>query len=171
MFKRKGTYYAVFGKCCAFCAQGSGVGVWTSDDSPLGTWIPRGNIGCNSSQIARQQACGCGMQMPPKLANGSVCPTNVHSISHAQQNSVIKLAPPHGKSEPSFLWTGDRWQSACRSVVIDQGITPIGPNLHCVKAWDYQYWQPLAWDDSQQPPLPQQQVWQNEVVLDIDDPS
>ena len=48
---------------------------------------------------------------------------------------MIKLAPPKGKTEPSFLWTGDRWQSACRSTVIAQGVSPIGPDLGCVKAW------------------------------------
>eukprot|EP01046_Picozoa_sp_COSAG06_P120737 COSAG06_NODE_68157_length_238_cov_0.000000_1_plen_41_part_01 len=35
--------------------------------------------------------------------------------------------------------TGDRWQSACRSTVIAQGVSPLGPDLGCVKAWDYQY--------------------------------
>jgi hypothetical protein len=34
MFKRRGTYYALFGKCCAFCAHGSGVGVWVSVRAP-----------------------------------------------------------------------------------------------------------------------------------------
>ena len=111
---------------------------------------------------------------------------------------MIKLAPPKGKTEPSFLWTGDRWQSACRSTVIAQGVSPIGPDLGCVKAWvrrrslcvllldpvwaklwlspasccvgqDYQYWSPLEFDDSGTgPALPRQQVWSNEVTLDID---
>ena len=75
------------------------------------------------------------------------------SDSHAQQNSVIKLAPPKGsssKTPPSFPWTGDRWQSACRSVVSAQGISPLGPELHCVKAWDYQYWSPLVFSEEQE---------------------
>ena len=59
MFKRRGTYYALFGKCCAFCAHGSGIGVWTSGGTPLGPWVPRGNIGCTSKAIADQQFCGC----------------------------------------------------------------------------------------------------------------
>lgn len=170
MFKRKGVYYALFGKCCAFCAHGTGVGVWTSAGSPLGPWVGHGNIGCNSSKVAHQQTCGCGMAMPKKLANGTVCPKDVDSISHAQQNSVIRLAAPkRGKSDsPSFLWTGDRWQSACRDTVAAQGISPLGPDLHCVKAWDYQYWSPLVFDETRHPALPEQMVWQNTVTLDID---
>ena len=149
MFKRRGTYYALFGKCCPFCAHGSGIGVWTSSGTPLGPWVPQGNIGCVEPAIVDQQACGCGVSVPPKLlANGTTCPAGASgmgaarngSVSHAQQNSVIKLAPSKGKTEPSFMWTGDRWQSACRSTVIAQGVTPLGPDLHCVKAWDYQYW-------------------------------
>ena len=27
IFKRKGVYYALFGNCCCFCGQGSGIGV------------------------------------------------------------------------------------------------------------------------------------------------
>eukprot|EP01052_Picozoa_sp_SAG31_P010304 SAG31_NODE_561_length_14087_cov_5.151405_6_plen_322_part_00 len=82
MFKRRGIYYAFFGKCvqhsqcdvrsdlnaaifwpicrcCAFCAHGSGIGVWTSSGTPLGPWKPQGNIGCDSTAIAEQQFCGC----------------------------------------------------------------------------------------------------------------
>ena len=177
MFKRKGTYFALFGKCCAFCAHGSGIGVWTSGGTPLGPWEPQGNIGCSDPALADQQFCGCGYPIPPELnpANRS-CPASASgvaasragSVSHAQQNSVIKLAPPRGKTEPSFLWTGDRWQSACRSTVIAQGVSPLGPELNCVKAYDYQYWSVLEFDDGQRPPRLRQQAWNNEVTLDID---
>lgn len=147
--------------------------------------------------------CSCGYPIPAKLnPRNTSCPADVSgvaasrtgSVSHAQQNSVIKLAPPKGRNEPSFLWTGDRWQSACRSTVVAQGVTPIGPDLGCVKAWvrcthpspllavvrhvgidmkdcwgqDYQYWSVLEFDDDKMPPLPRQQVWSNEIALDID---
>ena len=36
-FKRKGVYYAVFGHCCCFCMQGSGLFVYTASH-PLGPW-------------------------------------------------------------------------------------------------------------------------------------
>lgn len=52
--------------------------------------------------------------------------------------------------------------------VIAQGVSPLGPDLHCVKAFDYQYWSVLEFDDTAHPPLPQQQRWANEITLDID---
>merc|ERR1712217_372214 len=36
-FKRQGLYYALFGHCCCFCYQGSGVMVYTAP-SPKGPW-------------------------------------------------------------------------------------------------------------------------------------
>ncbi len=33
---------------------------------------------------------------------------------------------------------------------------------------DYQYWSVLEFDDNKTPPLPLQQVWSNEIALDID---
>jgi hypothetical protein len=33
---------------------------------------------------------------------------------------------------------------------------------------DYQYWSVLEFDDDKMPPLPRQQVWSNEIALDID---
>ena len=37
MFKRNGIYYALFGQCCCYCAEGSGVTVYTAT-SPLGPY-------------------------------------------------------------------------------------------------------------------------------------
>ncbi len=36
-FKRGGTYYVMYGHCCCFCMQGSGLFVYTAT-SPLGPW-------------------------------------------------------------------------------------------------------------------------------------
>jgi beta-xylosidase len=44
MFKRNGIYYAVFGQCCCFCAEGSGVTVYTSS-SPLGLFKTMNYLG------------------------------------------------------------------------------------------------------------------------------
>ncbi|CAF0842463.1 unnamed protein product [Adineta ricciae] len=44
MFKRHDTYYAVFGQCCCYCAEGSAVTVYTSS-SPLGPYKTTANIG------------------------------------------------------------------------------------------------------------------------------
>jgi beta-xylosidase len=44
MFKRNGIYYALFGRCCCYCAEGSGVTVHTSS-SPLGPFKTMNNLG------------------------------------------------------------------------------------------------------------------------------
>ena len=44
MFKRNGIYYAVFGQCCCYCADGSGVTIYNST-SPLGPYGTMNNIG------------------------------------------------------------------------------------------------------------------------------
>jgi len=44
MFKRNGIYYAVFGQCCCYCQEGSGVTVHTSS-SPLGPYQTKNNLG------------------------------------------------------------------------------------------------------------------------------
>ena len=43
MFKRDGTYYALFGSFCGFCSQGGTVQVWTAS-TPLGPYTYRGGI-------------------------------------------------------------------------------------------------------------------------------
>jgi beta-xylosidase len=47
MFKRNGMYYAVFGQCCCYCAEGSGVTIYTSASSlgPFKTMNYLGNEG------------------------------------------------------------------------------------------------------------------------------
>lgn len=44
MFKRNGTYYTVFGQCCCYCQEGSGVTVYTSS-SPLGPYQTKNYLG------------------------------------------------------------------------------------------------------------------------------
>ncbi|CAF3346585.1 unnamed protein product [Rotaria socialis] len=44
MFKRNGTYYAVFGQCCCYCAEGSSVTAYNSS-SPLGPFSTMNNLG------------------------------------------------------------------------------------------------------------------------------
>ena len=47
LFKRGAIYYALFGSCCCFCEQGSGIMVHTAPH-PLGPWTtqPGGDIAC-----------------------------------------------------------------------------------------------------------------------------
>lgn len=47
MFKRNNIYYALFGHCCCFCYQGSGIIVHTAP-TPMGPWVVQdgGDIAC-----------------------------------------------------------------------------------------------------------------------------
>eukprot|EP00043_Microstomoeca_roanoka_P006211 m.61088 g.61088 ORF g.61088 m.61088 type:complete len:425 (-) comp13322_c0_seq2:21-1295(-) len=94
LFKRKGVYYALFGHCCCFCSEGSGIGVYTAT-SPLGPYMSRGNIGC--SYPGPKGPMGCGVD-------------NGVSITQAQQNVVFTVTS--SDNSKAYVWTGDRWQSA-----------------------------------------------------------
>jgi hypothetical protein len=146
MIKRKGTYYAFFGKCCAFCSSGSGIGVYTADH-PLGPYTKQTNIGCTSQP---QPGCGCGGAPYTKDPNRNC--TAIPAVTQAQQNFVIEIPASDSDADSTFMWTGDQWQSACRV-----------PGLNCVKGWDVQYWSPLKWNESHVPPVPTQLHWQDTV--------
>jgi hypothetical protein len=49
MFKRNGMYYAVFGKTCCFCPEGSDARVFIAD-KPLGPWRLLCEINCDDEQ-------------------------------------------------------------------------------------------------------------------------
>ena len=159
MFKRRGVYYALFGKCCAFCAHGSGIGVYSAP-APLGPWQDHGNIGCAETVPS---GCGCGMPMPSRYPYNVTCPAPPTAITRAQQNSVILT----GGDE--VVWTGDRWQSACAETVRSQGLPPTGlpAALDCVKAFDLQYWSVLRWTSGGSVPLPMQVAWENEITVTV----
>ena len=177
----------MFGQCCAFCSRGSGIGVYTAPH-PLGPWSGNGgnNVGCNATTAAERggDACGCALDIPrgANYTGTSQChaaraATHDHAVTWAQQNSVIKVTtqkqhthgaasmvgnsrhPADGDFDTTFIWTGDRWQSACTATVAEQGVPPTDVELHCVKAYDLQYWAPLEWDDTLSPPLPRQFTW------------
>ena len=206
MFKRRNTYYALFGQCCAFCAHGAGIGVYTAAD-PLGPWTDRGNIGCARRAGGRggegqggggggggggdgafgggeggtglPLGCGCGANGGPvgPIYN-LTCPAGVQATTFAQQNSVIVTGGG------DFIWTGDRWQSACAHTVASQGLPPTGLpiELDCVKAYDLQYWSVLKWSNGSDsggggggggstetdavPPLPGQVAFENTIEFE-----
>jgi hypothetical protein len=58
-----------------------------------------------------------------------------NSTVRAQENGVFQATLASG--ETAFVWTGDQWTSA-----------PDG-----LKSHDRQYWEPLSFDDSQDPPV------------------
>lgn len=166
LFKRGDTYYALFGQCCAFCQEGSGIGVYTAAH-PLGPWASNGNVGCNATTAAERggEACGCALPPPWIYPGTAQCKaartkTHDHAVTWAQQNSVIKVDIGGSSSgSPYFIWTGDRWQSACTKTVAMQGVPPTDVELNCVKAYDLQYWAPIEWDETVSPPLPKQFKW------------
>ena len=176
MFKRAGVYYAFFGKCCCFCAEGSGVGVYTARNA-LGPYAFARNIGCPTQPAP---GCGCGHGAYPPYTNASKLHCkSMPSVTRAQQNFVIRVPMAEETEEESieekseghtnsnssaggdddinaaWLWTGDQWQSACVR------------GLGCVKAWDLQYWYQLVWDDSLDPPLPKPMFWVDNVSLPL----
>lgn len=163
MFKRKGVYYALFGNCCCFCGQGSGIGVYTSVTSPLGPWVYHDNVGCNANTTLTP-GCGCGMDHGiggDSVGGGSVgedrvgggsgatCSFYGDSLTRAQQNFVIRVPQVDGSVE--YVWTGDRWQSA------NDG----------VKAHDLQYWSVLKFAEINGIELPVQFVWEDEIVVHV----
>jgi len=124
IFKRKGVYYALFGKCCCFCGHGSGAGVYTSVTSPLGPWTYHDNIGCLPTAEGVSSTCGCGMNNVDKQLH---CPDLYgQSATKAQQNYVFPVTSSTG--EVTWVWTGDMWQSARSGL----------------KSEDRQFWTPLT---------------------------
>ena len=121
MFERQGTYYALFGHCCCFCYQGSGMYVFTAPH-PLGPWTqqtePDGtaDYGCMPNATTPtpaeqhtlpatafpQPGQGCLYGLPP---GGTAA-----SATRAQQNFVFET--PRGE----FVWTGDRWMQAADGI-------------------------------------------------------
>eukprot|EP01120_Amphizonella_sp_Union-15-10_P005527 TRINITY_DN1640_c0_g2_i1.p1 TRINITY_DN1640_c0_g2~~TRINITY_DN1640_c0_g2_i1.p1 ORF type:complete len:372 (-),score=59.67 TRINITY_DN1640_c0_g2_i1:190-1305(-) len=140
MFKRNGIYYAIFGHCCCYCEQGSGLFVHTSS-SPLGPYIPQpgGNIACIpnshfSGELLPTPGQGCQYQNP-----------STTSVTRSQQNFVIQVDTPNGIE---YVYTGDRWQQS-----------PDG-----LKGHDPQFWVPLKFN---QDGSIQKITWVDEFELDV----
>jgi len=141
-FKRGDIYYVLFGYCCCYCEQGSGIMVHTAT-SPLGpyTKVP-GDLACVSDQtpiysMARAEPTpGQGCQ----YANAATT-----SITRSQQNYIVQVDTPNGIE---YIWTGDRWQQA-----------PDG-----IKGHDPQYWVPLQFDSNG---MIQNVTWVDSFTMDV----
>jgi len=124
MFKRGKIYYALFGHCCCFCQQGSGIMVYTAT-SPLGPWNPQnptGDLACK----APSHSVSIG---DPTPGQGCLYPSSPDiSVTRSQQNFVIEVNSDLGTE---YVWTGDRWQQA-----------PDG-----IKGHEPQYWTPLTFNN------------------------
>ena len=131
MFERRGTYYLLYGHCCCFCYQGSGIIVATAKH-PMGPWtVLPGDLACISANATAHSGSGVVDQLGGVPTPGQGCLYGGKaevSATRAQQNFVIQV--PGGDDEPTFVWTGDRWQQA-----------PDG-----LKGHEGQFWAPLAFD-------------------------
>lgn len=140
MFERQGIYYALFGPCCCFCYQGSGIIVHTASH-PLGPWSNQtgGDIACQPAELLNNQSTSAAAMLPGTRAAAEPTPgqgclyenPNLVSTTRAQQNYVIEVETLSGLA---YVWTGDRWQQA-----------PDG-----IKGHEPQFWVPLAFDPAGQ---------------------
>eukprot|EP00928_Gymnodinium_smaydae_P072575 TRINITY_DN55915_c0_g1_i2.p1 TRINITY_DN55915_c0_g1~~TRINITY_DN55915_c0_g1_i2.p1 ORF type:complete len:444 (+),score=44.74 TRINITY_DN55915_c0_g1_i2:155-1333(+) len=117
-FHRDGMFYALFGHCCCFCYQGSGVMVYTAR-SPAGPWEPQcSDVQQNTSCLSKSGDLACVSDEVPDHVSpvhvaGSPSPGQgcnyknrpQRSSLRAQQNFVISVGD-------EFIWTGDRWQQS-----------------------------------------------------------
>lgn len=151
-FHRRGVFYALFGHCCCFCYQGSGVMVYTAT-SPLGPWEPQcsdvqhgtgclapsGDLACVPNNGTRMHVGYGGAPTPGQGCNYKAKPEE--STMRAQQNFVITVKATDGSEQ--FVWTGDRWQQA-----------PDGIKGHEGQTWSLLEFdssgrvQPLKWHDT-----------------------
>lgn len=103
MFKRDGVYYALVSDSCCYCGEGGQVHAYSAP-SPLGPYAYLGEI-----------------TRGPNPFNGTVS-------TSAQQTNVFRVPSRDPTRPDSYVWQGDRWQSA-----------PDG-----LKAHDYTYWSVLS---------------------------
>jgi len=118
------TYYAVFGHCCCFCFQGSGLIVHTAP-SPLGPWTPQAGASADVVCAAPAPAYG-GVPTPGQgcLYGGA----NEVSATRAQTDAIVTV--PDGAGGETHVYYGGRW-----------GQSPDG-----IKGHEPQYVAPLAFD-------------------------
>jgi hypothetical protein len=149
LFRRGGTYFALFGWCCCFCRQGSGAMAWTAPHA-LGPWAlassserPDGDVACVAPPAAGGGGGGGGgaplraplaAPTPADTPNqgcayrNASAPARADTVSavRSQQNSLIRLDLEGGR----VIWTGNRWGQA------QDGI----------KGHEPQAWLPLTFD-------------------------
>ncbi|KAH3756615.1 glycosyl family 43 [Pelomyxa schiedti] len=115
-------YYVLFGWCCCFCMQGSGIMVHKAE-SPLGPYVTQsGDIACTESTL------DAGAFPTPGQGCQYADPEST-SVTKSQQNYVFPVSTLTGVE---YIWTGDRWQQS-----------PDG-----LKSHDPQYWVPLEFTSS-----------------------
>lgn len=121
LFKRGPVYWALVSESCCYCREGAKVHAFSAA-APLGPWSYVGEIAAGSNPF-----------------NGSVA-------TSSQQTAVFSVT---GTSSTSFMWVGDRWQSA--------------PDR--LKAHDFTFWEPLSF--SADGKTVSRLTWQDSVTVDV----
>jgi hypothetical protein len=106
LFERKGVYYALFGHCCCFCYQGSGMFVFQAPH-PLGPWKQQASsdLGCVNGTTPTPGEPKWGSPSLPLTARpqpGQGCLFNnakQASVTRAQQNFVVQVEAASGETE------------------------------------------------------------------------
>eukprot|EP00041_Stephanoeca_diplocostata_P012805 m.215447 g.215447 ORF g.215447 m.215447 type:complete len:427 (+) comp19097_c0_seq3:50-1330(+) len=129
-FIRNNIFYALFGHCCCFCFQGSGIMVYTAHN-PMGPWTAQcsdvvNNTGCLSPSgdlacIESNDAVFSPHAEPTPNQGCNYKGRSQVSALRAQQNFVITIERAGGDNE--YLWTGDRWQQAPDGIKGHEGQT------------------------------------------------
>ncbi|CAF4037472.1 unnamed protein product [Rotaria sp. Silwood2] len=126
--KKNNIYYILFGWCCCYCMQGSGVLVHRANN-PLGPYTLQagGDLACvTKSDYSLTKVHLTSINGLPTPNQGCEYHNiNTTSIVRSQQNYIIKVTNSTGYT--TYLWTGDRWQQA-----------PDG-----IKGHEPQFWTPL----------------------------
>ncbi|CAF1281689.1 unnamed protein product [Rotaria magnacalcarata] len=147
--KKNNIYYALFGWCCCYCMQGSGILVHTANN-PLGPYTLQadGDLACepksNTSKTVLPLTSISGLPTPNQGCEFHN--VNTTSIARSQQNYIIKVTNSTGYT--TYVWTGDRWQQA-----------PDG-----IKGHEPQYWVPLNFYE--EGTIGKMQ-WIDEFILDV----
>ncbi|CAF0743942.1 unnamed protein product [Adineta steineri] len=142
--KKNNIYYVLFGWCCCYCMQGSGVLVHTSNN-PMGPYTLQtdGDLAC----VAKSNTISTSLNALPTPNQGCEFHNiNTTSIARSQQNYIIKVTNSSGYT--TYVWTGDRWQQA-----------PDG-----IKGHEPQFWTPLTFDENGKIG---KMKWIDEFTLDV----
>jgi hypothetical protein len=175
LFIRNGYYYLLYGHTCCFCPQGADSVVLTST-SMSGPWSSD-TYDINPENGLHKMVCGSGRgswYSSNVVAFGRRdCDSFVHPngdvqkdsagffpfFSHlsfsfsqtisAQENYVVTVQS--SLTNFTYLYTGDMWHSAPDDL----------------KSHDFQYWQPLTFDDTVTPPRIKKLEWMDSFTLEI----
>jgi hypothetical protein len=141
------TWYAVFGHCCCFCYQGSGLIVHTAAH-PLGPWTAQAGGSPDADVVCAAPTAAEALGGVPTPGQGCLyAGSHDESATRAQADFVATL--PDGSGGETFLYYGGRW-----------GQSPDG-----IKGHEPQYVTPLAFDAAGNVA---RVTWQDSVAFDVD---